>query len=121
MADTEQRVQRLLTAAFINAAPSVVVLFPNAKTATPDGGWTLTQQDPRPAQLMRIIEATNSFAAVKATDGVDRHYDCTLITMPEADIALGDTFTQGGATFEVVGFMHDNGYEKRAMLVRHGG
>lgn len=114
-------VQRRLTTAFISTAPQVVVLVPRAKVKQPGGGHKWQELAPRASQTMRFVEPPNPIDPIRTADGIEREVQFLLVAEHDAVIGVNDVFeTADGHWWEVVQLMHFNGWERRAMVARHG-
>lgn len=114
-------VQRRLTAAFIQTAPESVELVPRAQVKQPSGGLKWVEQPPRAAQTMRFVEPPNPNDPVRTADGTERVVQFLLVAEHDAQIGVYDVFeTPDGRWWEVVQLVHFNGWERRAMVARHG-
>jgi hypothetical protein len=115
MTDVETTMQRVNTAAFINANPIVLALTPNTRTKTASGGWVDSPQAPRALQTFRLIpQSVSSGAPDRATDGVSRRWPYVLLGMWNAVVQVGDTFEYGELTLQVKHLWPENRYEVRA-------
>lgn len=111
----EATMQRVNTAAFINANPIAIALVPNTRTKTASGGWADTPQTPRKLQILRLIpQSVSAGAPERATDGVARKWPYVLLGLWNAEMAVGDTFDFDGVTLQVKYMWPENGYERRA-------
>lgn len=118
---TELRVNRQNTAAFINADHEVIVLTPRTKTRTSTGGTTWTKGTPRDPQKFHFTErVSNAMPSNRVPGGEQRIEDYTLLGNYDAVIEVGDVFDFGGGEWEVVSLTNENGYERRATVIRHG-
>lgn len=113
---------RAATEAFINAAPVDLVLTPRVKQSDGTGGRQMVLGDPRSSQRFSLLEPSNSgYQEPLATrDGQQTTFDFMLLGKYDAVFAEDDVFTYDGKEYKVVTVMADNGYEKRALVLRHG-
>lgn len=121
----ELRAQRKLTTAFIKTQPVVLTLHPRERVKQPAGGftWTTDPEGPRDPQTMRLNEPTLGVGNTRPTitqDGIERVVEFILLGAWDAEIGVYDVFDHGGGRWEVVQLVHDNGYERRAIVARHG-
>lgn len=120
----DTRAQRKVTHGFILTQPVSLVLHRRQKVKKPAGGWAWEDNYPVDPQVMRLIEPTPSPRGVArpvvTADGLERTIDFTLLGEWDSDIALGDWFEHAGAQWEIVQLIHDNGYERRAIVSRRG-
>ena len=118
---SEIDVQRRLTDYFINTQPVTVVLQPRPRIRTATGGWKFdTTQSPRDPQVMRLVEPRigANEEPPKAQDGVTRSVLYIMIARWDAIMEVGDVFTYEGDQMTITMLLHDNGWEKRAMVER---
>lgn len=118
---TELKVNRQNTAAFIDANHAVITLTPRTQTRTGTGGFTWTTGTPRTPQKFHFGErVTNAMPTNRVAGGTQRVEDYTLLGNYNAAIEVGDIFTLDGADWEVVALQQENGYERRATVIRYG-
>lgn len=121
----ELEINRLNTAAFISANPVMVILVP--RTRVNDGeGTRWTELPARPAQTLRIIDQSSARGPVPGTlrssDGIERRVEFQLLGKFDATFGVYDHWTDdNGKDWEIADLLPDNGYEKRAQVIRHGG
>lgn len=120
----ELEMQRRNTAAFIAATPVTIALIPRTpvKTGT---GTRYVEGTPREPQTFKLIDQTRTFGpepgTVLTADGKQRKAEFQLLGAHDATIGLYDTWVDAaGIRFEVANLLPDNGYEKRAQVVRYG-
>jgi hypothetical protein len=118
----ELRIQRRLTASFIKRSPVTITLIPRESVKTPTGGIAKTTGSPRNPQVFTLVEPSNSGyqQANVVIEGSQTTFDYQLIGHHDAIIGKDDVFTHDGREYKIETLMHDNGYEKRAMVLRHG-
>lgn len=123
MTTREQRVNRRLTKLFIKIDPREIRLTPYQRLDDDLGGWRYVAGDTRPTQRFKFIESgqpgTNAARNATGSDGILREIEFEIVGFWDADITLYDRFTMEGDEFEVVQIWPDNGWEKRASVVRH--
>lgn len=114
--------QRKITSAFIDFLPVTVVLTPRERTKQPGGGVRLVEQAPRAPQTMTLVEPTITQGTRPAVtlDGIERTVDFVLLGEWDATIGLYDVFDYGGSRWEVVDLIYFNGWERRALVAKHG-
>lgn len=122
MTTKEQRVNRRLTKLFIKMDPRGIRLTPYQRLADDMGGWRYVKGEIRPTQDFKFIESgqpgTNAATNATGIDGVLREIEFEVVGPWDADITLYDRFEMGGDEFEVVQIWPENGWEKRASVVR---
>lgn len=121
----ELKVDRENTLAFIAENPSEIVLKPQRRVKTATGGFQIAFDDPRPPQTLRLIDISRTFSPAmplqKTIDGVERMVEYMLLGMDDAQMAVYDVWTdEQGRDWEITVMYPDNGYERRALAVRHG-
>lgn len=116
----EVDVQRRITDAFIKARPKTVVLIPrDVTTINTNGVPAMTPLTPRPAQTFYMSELSFDQRPTVTVNGVERVIDYHMIGRHDAQIAVGDHWTEGTVTYEVVGFSDGFMYERKAYVARH--
>lgn len=118
----EIAVNRKNTAAFIDADYELVTLTPRTKTRSNTGGFTWTKAAPRAPQKFHFGErVTNAMPNNHVPGGTQRTEDYTLLGNWDAAIEVNDIFTRSdGSEWEVVALQTENGYERRATVIRYG-
>ena len=116
----EQTVQRRLTTAFIATQPVELVLTPRSRVKTSAGGRTWVEAAPRAAQTLRLVEPSNPARPTRTADGIERTVEFLLIGEHDAQLGVYDVFDHAGGRWEVVFLYHENGWERRAEVARHG-
>lgn len=124
LSPAELRAQKRQTDAFIRANPILLVLTPQTLTKT-GSGTKFVPGTPRPAQRMRIIDQTRTFGAEPGTavgaDGKQRKMEYQLLGYHDAVIGLHDFWVDAdGIRWEVADLLPDQGYERRAQVMRYG-
>jgi hypothetical protein len=123
--EAELRLQRKNTDAFIRANPSMIVLTPHTATKT-GAGTQMVPGQARAPQRMRVIDQTRTFGAQPGTqtggDGTQARYDYQLLGYYDATVAKDDRWVDSnGIEWQIKDLLPDNGYERRAQVVRYGG
>ena len=111
-------VQRMLTEAFISTQPINITLVPMERQKTASGGYTFVAGAPRASQVMRLVEPASVPDPLRAADGTQREVDFMLIGAFDAEMAVYDMFIHGGNTWRIESLYPDNGWERRAVVVR---
>jgi hypothetical protein len=120
----EQEVNRLNTEAFISSHATEVVFIPMAFSVTGTGTqWT--PGEPREPQVVRIVDQSwmrgGVPGMVRARDGQQRKVEYQVVARHDAEMELYDFFTDAdGIKWEVAELLPDNGYERRAQVIRYG-
>lgn len=114
-------INRRATKRFIDVAPVSIVLTPVLETQTA-GGKQQVEQAPRTAQVFTLLEPGDSGHRDKTTmvDGSQLTLEYLLLGEHDAEMAAEDRFVHDGRKYKIVHVMPDNGYERRAMVIRHG-
>jgi hypothetical protein len=119
----EIKLNRSNTTRFIDANPADIVLIPQHRIRSTTGGYSVVQESPRTPQTMRIIDISSSYQVSqppqRTLDGVERTVEFILLADYTAAMSLHDTWTDDRGTWEIVQMFPDNGYERRAELVRY--
>lgn len=118
---SELATQRRITTAFIAADPETIVLIPREQTRTTTGGFVWTELTPRDPQDFKVIERVSGAATNNHVPGGQQHENEFTI-LGEHDVAIGvhDVFDLRGSRWEVAEVDWDNGYERRAAVIRYG-
>jgi hypothetical protein len=117
--DLELQVQRYNTAWFIAWNPYPVTLIPRERVKTGSGSKWI-DGEPRVVQTMRLIPQSETTPPVTTGDGVVRSVTHVLLGRFDADMEIGDHWTDTiGSTFEVIDISTPNGYEMKAMIEMH--
>lgn len=111
-----------LTKAFINVNPVDIVLQPATKTNDGMGGHVRTPAAPRVSQRFTLLEPSDSGyrEPTASSDGSQLTIDFLMLGMPDAIVDEDDVFTYEAKEYKIASIMVDNGYEKRAMVIKHG-
>lgn len=118
---TELAVQRELTAAFIAADFELITLIPRIEVTTGTGGRTWEDGVARVPQAFHVIERVSSARInTRVPGGEHGEEDFTLLGAWDVVIEVKDRFDFRGAQWEVSRVDWDNGYERRASVIRHG-
>lgn len=122
--EVELSAGRRVTEAFIDANPSSIVLIPRVYVKD-GGGARWVDQPPRAAQTFRLIDQTGgtgqTITLLSGSDGVQRRLAFQLLGRFDAEIGLYDYWVDGdGVRCEVAELLPDNGYERRAQVIRYG-
>ncbi len=116
-------VLRELTHWFIMQDPTQVQLTPRDKVKSGNGGFTLADGAPRPAQVVKMIfTAGSSDGIVESQDGQDRQYDFIMVMEWNASVAPNDYWVDplSGQKYVVTGLSAYNGYEVKASVKSYG-
>lgn len=113
LTDTRRGYQRLTTQAFIDEDPTSIVIMRRTRVAKPGGGHDFVPS-PLPAQNFRYINQDTSGGLGRGLDGGEvRSAGYVVIGRYDADVSVGDTWTDNGIKYEVDSFIPNNGYETR--------
>ena len=115
-------IQKDLTEAFIAQKPTSIVLTPRIRVGDGAGGHTKVDGPPRSPQTFTLIEPGDSGAQqpFASSDGSQYTLQFILIGAYDAVVAADDVFTLDGFEYKIVEVMPFNGYEQRAVVIRHG-
>lgn len=116
-------INRSLTETFIAMDPETITLVPIAELVEqPGGGHKKVAGPARPAQTFKMIyPAGDSGGTVTTNDGSVKKYDFILMGRHDAEIYVGDKWTDGkGNSWVVTGLVPYNGYERKATCTAYG-
>jgi hypothetical protein len=106
---------------FIAANPIWLVLNPVNRVKQDGGGVARLPLPPRTLQKLRLIVMSFTQKPTITDDGIEREIDLTLLGPWDAEIDVGDYWSDGeGLYYEVVEMVPYNGYEVRALVVKNG-
>lgn len=113
---------RQLTAAFIATCPVEVTLTPRTLASDGTGGVVLTSGTTKAPQVVSLLESGDSGyrTPVASDNGKSLSFDFLMLGLHDADFAENDVFTYEEREYKIITLMPDNGYEKRALVMRHG-
>lgn len=117
--EPELLIHRRNTEYFIAWNPYPVTLIPRERVKTSSGSkWV--DGSPRVVQTMRLIPQSETTPPVTTADGKVRSITHVLLGRWDADMAIGDHWTDTiGSTFEIVDMSTPNGYELKALIEEH--
>lgn len=115
----EKDAQRAITASFIAADPTTVVLVPRIRGILPDGSEGYITGTPRSPQTFKMSLLAYDQRPTVTVNGVERLIDYHMIGTWDCLIGVGDTWTNGSSRYEVVGFSDGFQYETKAFVIRH--
>lgn len=118
--ETELRVNRRNTLAFIAARPTLIGLERPQRTKLPSGGYKDDTPEQVAAQTFRIIGQTTASGYTPTTDGTARNVEFVLLGAHDADVRVGDRFVHDSRDMIVNDIIEDNGYELRAVVTQRG-
>lgn len=115
-------VQIRLTRAFIAADPVTITLTPRGLVPDGEGGRTRTALPPREPQVFTLIEPGNSGFQQPISDDTGEQYTVEFMLLGDPDVVMerNDVFTHEGENYKIREIMPFNGYERRAVVIRHG-
>lgn len=117
----ELRAQRAITKALVDSDYEEITLTPHTRNRTTTGGFTMEPGAPREPQRFHVVEKVSNAAVNNRVAGgsqTERQY--TLLGYWDAEVEVHDKFEYNGGQWEVVELEWDNGYEKRAAVIRFG-
>jgi len=120
----ELELQRRNTQAFIDSNPTTLTLIPRTRVKR-GSGFQWIEGQPRAPQVLRVIDQSSTRGPVQGSvhtaDGVERRVEYQLLGNYQAAIGLYDTWVDAnGLRWEIAELLPDNGYERRAQVVRRG-
>lgn len=111
---------RAATRRLIDDDPTTVVLIPRVRATTAGGHQSIVDGTPRPAQRFKLSLLGNDQRPVVTESGQERRIEYHLIGEYDAQIAVGDRWTDAdGTRYEVMGFTDGFGYMTKALIYRH--
>jgi hypothetical protein len=122
---SELRYQMRNTAAFIAADVSTLVLIPRLTTKNASG-YSTVDGTPRRPQRFRLIDQSSSVVGnepgrLRSSEGQQRKATHQLLGFDDCEWAVGDYWTDEiGGRYEIDELLPDNGYERRAKVIRYG-
>ncbi len=124
MIPAELASHRANTRAFIAANFTMIELIPRTRVSSGTGA-RFEDGTPRPPQKLRLIDQTRTFGpepgTVLASDGRQRKAEYQLLGEHDAVMGKYDYWVdEAGIRCEIIDIVHDNGYEKRAQVIRYG-
>jgi hypothetical protein len=117
--EVELEIHRRNTEWFIAWNPYPVTLIPLVRQKSGSGSkWV--DGSPRVIQTMRLIPQAETTPPLSTTDGKERSITHVLLGRWDADMAIGDHWTDTvGSTFEVIDISTPNGYEVKGLIEEH--
>jgi len=116
----DQDVQRAMTTAFIEFDPVTIVLIPRVPSTTPGGAQSYVDGTPRAPQVFKLSLLGHDQRPITTVSGEERRIEYHLIGQHDAEIEVGDRWTDAdGTRFEVMGFTDGYGYMTKALVYRH--
>jgi hypothetical protein len=117
-------VERRNTKAYIDRAPVVITLIPQDVERTRNGGMGRVDLPPRSPQRFTLVPqgigTVSQIGVQPTTDGSQLLTQYVLVGMPDAVLGRYDYWIQDGLKHEITYVYPENGYERRALVVRHG-
>lgn len=115
-------IQKKITKLFIDQNPVTISLIPRVVSKTATGGRLKTAGDPRDPLVVTLIEPSDSGyrAPLMTSEGSQTTFDYMILAEADAVIEENDVFIYDGREYKITTLMHFNGYERRAMVERHG-
>lgn len=111
---------RKATQALIDDDPTTIVLIPRVQSTTPGGAKSYVDGTPRTAQRFKLSLLGNDQRPIVTESGQERRIEYHLIGAYDAQIAVGDRWTDAdGTRYEVMGFTDGYGYMVKALVYRH--
>jgi hypothetical protein len=117
--------ERKVTQSFVGANSITLALIPVLKTKT-GTGHTTVDGTPRAVQTFRLIDQSteivgNTPGRLRSSDGQNRKITHMLLGFWDAAMEAGDYWLDAsGARYEIDEMLPDNGYERRAKVIRYG-
>lgn len=110
-----------LTRAFVAADPVTISLTPRTLVPDGEGGSVRTPQTPRAPQVFTLIEPGNSGFQQPISDDTGEQYTIEFMLLGDPDVVMerNDVFTYENQDYQIREIMPFNGYERRAVVIRH--
>lgn len=115
----ELALNKKLTKWFIETDPTTLVLVPLVKVDRPGGAKKMENGTPRAAQDFKIIYPGGD-GIVVTSDGTTRRFDFIILGEYDANLAIGDHWTESNQHYSVEYLFPFNGYEVKGGGVSHG-
>lgn len=119
ISSAEAAAQKRITAHFIAADPTEIVLVPHSKDRNGAGGYVVTAGKPRASQTGRMIPQTSGRATERLSlDGSSKDVQFMLMLPASAQIGLWDRLRHAGVDYEVVYIQANRDFQTKADVVR---
>lgn len=120
----ELKINRRNTKAFIAVKPTTITLKPQRKVRTGTGGYTIANDPDRAPQEFRVLDLTGDYLPnmppQRTIDGVQRAVEFEILGTWDALLEQHDMWAgPNGERWEVTAVHPENGYERRALVVRY--
>ena len=115
----EVAVNRKLTKWFIDTDPTSLILIPRTKQDRPGGSHRFVDGPAKDPQIVKMIYPGGDGIVVTA-DGKTRRFDFIIVGQHDADIAIGDHWTEGDQNYVIEYLFPFNDYEVKGGGVTHG-
>lgn len=114
-------INRILTKLFIEQDPTVITLIPVEMVDMASGGTKPVDKTPRAPQIFKMIwQGGNSTGINTTADGQNRQFDFIMVGEYDAEVEIGDHWTDGSQEYYVDGLEPFNGYEIKAHVKSFG-
>ena len=112
---------RRVTEHFIADDPTIIVLTPHSKVSDGCGGYLFVPETPRVSQVFKVIAIPTSTDGIVESEGASsRKWDYVLLGKYDAEVEIGDSWTDGDSSYRVTGCMQENDYERRFSVIAFG-
>lgn len=119
--DVELAVQRMNTAAFIQADSSNIALQPVRRIQQPNGGYKEDATGPKRAyQVFRVITLSDRDRPLITVDGKQYTAELMLLGSHDAIVGRRDRWVNNGQEYEILEVQAGHRYETKALAVRRG-
>jgi hypothetical protein len=112
-------INRKATQRFIDDDPSDITLIPIVTENRPGGAKVRVDGTPKASQTFKFIYPGGDGIVVTA-EGQTRRFDFILVGAYDADLSIGDHWTEGGQNYVVEYVLPFCDYEQKAGGVTHG-
>lgn len=107
---------------YIEVDHMVITLQPLPKTTKPGGIYdvsTVAKREPQKFVLKAYnIYGYNTLADIGSSDNLRRYFQMTGVW--DAEVEIGDSWSDGGTNYRVVSILPKNDYETQALVVAFG-
>lgn len=116
----ELKIQRQLTQAFVMTMPVRLVLTPRSREQAAAGDTAWVDGPDRSEQILRLVEPNVPQMPSRNVDGIEYRVEFELLGPHDAAMETYDTFEHAGHRWQIIQMYPDNGYERRAEVIRYG-
>lgn len=108
----------------LNIDSHIIVLTPHLRVNKGGGAYDNEPQPPRPPQMLGVEPVGATLSGISgtsggqtATEGASMHkWDYEIYGPHDAQMEIGDTWSEGGTVYRITGIKPENGYERRGIV-----